>query len=794
MKINPYEEKNNSQSTYDTHPQQELVEALKAKFDEQQDVINSLSAQLQELATFVRQALVNPSNPVKPLPRNEPAPATFQNSANQIKIPMPDKWSGPKDHVNAKAWVFTTKNYLNHHGLYHDPLGLPIVIALLIGPASTWVQSQTNRNGRFENPKALLDAVELWAEPPYTIRRHRDQLAALKQHGSVQEYINAFQTVCLHIPSLAEDEMFERFQAGLKPQIRIEVLKVTMNNLELAFKTALLQEGISTPWSQRNHTNRNFTQDRHQDQGSPMDLDAVDSQGGLIKLTNSQRSYLIQNNGCFKCRKINVDHVASNCPVRSQPRPRTSDNNAIEIAEIETRSAETESERYLEINAVNLSVKTPVNTKETPSFSINSLSPHHLPPSKPTIDKNDWMLNPNVASLLFEQWGTPTVDLFASAKNKQAEFYYRTPSDLPYGEGCLGDDSFACTWNFKELAYANPPWEMAERVIQKIKKDETAQIILILPFTNKVLRHMSVRDPIRLKHSPDLFIPPGKQGMNQGGIGMPHWRESWAFLVSGAKQATIVPRSTATDSRFLFTAQVGSKPCIALADSGCTSMIVSADFVDRHNLITRKIPPQSFTFANRTTHEATQGLTIKFSCKTYTRDIDFFVCAVKQDVILGTPWFETIKVDNLDWRFRSFGFRDLATQSDHTWTAIGKPKSPIVQRIRRVAYNNPSELTRNTEWVASIALNAVLDSKGGIDICATDVQIPQDRGMYNYAQAQTTVTEPKPVVNTSMIDQLLNKYQSVFEEPITLPPNRVDNHEINLLADSKIPPWRPIYN
>jgi hypothetical protein len=34
----------------------------------------------------------------------------------------------------------------------------------------------------------------------------------------------------------------------------------------------------------------------------------------LNKLTDEERAYLQANNGCFKCRQINVDHVARNCP------------------------------------------------------------------------------------------------------------------------------------------------------------------------------------------------------------------------------------------------------------------------------------------------------------------------------------------------------------------------------------------------------------------------------------------------------------------------------------------------
>jgi hypothetical protein len=54
------------------------------------------------------------------------------------------------------------------------------------------------------------------------------------------------------------------------------------------------------------------------------------------------------------------------------------------------------------------------------------------------------MVNRDIAADLFKAWYTPTIDLFATSKNKQAEFYYRKPSDkyTDNPSGCLGQDAF----------------------------------------------------------------------------------------------------------------------------------------------------------------------------------------------------------------------------------------------------------------------------------------------------------------------------------------------------------------
>jgi hypothetical protein len=84
------------------------------------------------------------------------------------------------------------------------------------------------------------------------------------------------------------------------------------------------------------------------------------------------------------------------------------------------------------------------------------------------------------------------------------------------GEGCLGEDALNASWSFqKDLVYANPPWSLAERVINKIKRDRVHRCILILPFRSKELDEMSVVSPIKLTHTKNLFLPPQCQGTNR---------------------------------------------------------------------------------------------------------------------------------------------------------------------------------------------------------------------------------------------------------------------------------------
>jgi hypothetical protein len=95
--------------------------------------------------------------------------------------------------------------------------------------------------------------------------------------------------------------------------------------------------------------------------------------------------------------------------------------------------------------------------------------------NKPLVtnqEPGDWMLNKEISAELFAQWGQPKIDLFASKRNKQAEFFYRNALDKSKStSGCLGNDAFAAKWHSEELLYAHPPWNLTERLIDKLKKE-----------------------------------------------------------------------------------------------------------------------------------------------------------------------------------------------------------------------------------------------------------------------------------------------------------------------------------
>jgi hypothetical protein len=160
-----------------------------------------------------------------------------------------------------------------------------------------------------------------------------------------------------------------------------------------------------------------------------------------------------------------------------------------------------------------------------------------------------------------------------------------------------------------------------------------------------------------------------------------------------------IPISTKSDSRFIFNGTIGKKPAKILVDSGCTTTVLSADFVKRFKIPTVPIKGVSLKFGNGNKACSTQQVTLELSRHNYRRKITFLVAPIKHDAIIGTPWFEEVEIFNLDWQHRSLEFYDSVSGQKYSWTNILKSRN-----LPNLIHCNLNELERYTLWVASIPL------------------------------------------------------------------------------------------
>ena len=397
--------------------------------------------------------------------------------------------------------------------------------------------------------------------------------------------------------------------------------------------------------------------------------------------------------------------------------------------------------------------------------------------------------------------------------NKQVHYYYRAPSTLPQGPGCLGDDALSVEWDFRNLVYANPPWELIERVAHKVKTDKTPAMIVICP-KNKSIAALSIRPPIKLEHTDNLFIPKNKQlggGKTGAGVGMPRWKATFAYYISGADRSDdpeSIPLADDPSCKFLFRGAVQELETQILADTGCTTMVMSVDFAKRLKLAPVTTNPQTFRFANNTTYVAKSYVTAKIDCHDYSRTLRFYLAPVKESIFLGTPWFQSIRITNLDWRDKHFEFLDQRSGKSHIWYGIGRQKYPT--RCITVQYNSPQEFQKDTVFTATITLDMVKDimDEAWADIPVDDEPSmiagvdtgkplkPKRPGMYSSSQEDierlSPATPTKQIMESATVKMLTDRYQRCFPKPTTLPPDRPETHEINTPPDAKIPTWRPL--
>ena len=93
----------------------------------------------------------------------------------------------------------------------------------------------------------------------------------------------------------------------------------------------------------------------------------------------------------------------------------------------------------------------------------------------------NWQLNPVLAHMLWDRFGLPVVDLFASRENTQCERWYsRTQEQHP----CLGMDAMSAEQWPQGLLYAFPPTLLILPLLERVRT-ERRSLILVAPDSPK---------------------------------------------------------------------------------------------------------------------------------------------------------------------------------------------------------------------------------------------------------------------------------------------------------------------
>ena len=139
------------------------------------------------------------------------------------------------------------------------------------------------------------------------------------------------------------------------------------------------------------------------------------------------------------------------------------------------------------------------------------LSAAHLPGKRNTAadkvsrhfyDNTEWKLDPNIYVSITQALGTPSIDLFASRLNFHTKPYIAWHPD----PGAVAIDAFSADRGAHQF-YAFPPFNLIDRVLQKVENDQASGILIVPQWTTQpwfpVLMRLLVQEP--------LILPQGKK-------------------------------------------------------------------------------------------------------------------------------------------------------------------------------------------------------------------------------------------------------------------------------------------
>ena len=147
----------------------------------------------------------------------------------------------------------------------------------------------------------------------------------------------------------------------------------------------------------------------------------------------------------------------------------------------------------------------------------------------------EWSLDQRLANLLFQVWGSPVADLFATAANAKVPVFYSWTAKPSV---CRGG-AFQADWS-RGLLYMYPPIPLLHLALHKIRREEAdvIMVIAILPWWPRrgwfpLVLSLLVDLPVLLPVRPDVISSP--QGLTHPGLNTLRLA-AWRLLGKHSKQ------------------------------------------------------------------------------------------------------------------------------------------------------------------------------------------------------------------------------------------------------------------
>lgn len=149
-----------------------------------------------------------------------------QDTGFNIKPPAPEKYDGTRSTKVIDNWFASVEHYFSLSQHKHNPDTWYLYAASYFSDnAQTWWRRQQATGVRVNSWQHFKELVLNEFRPKNAHRGARDRLHGLKQTSTVSAYLHEFQDIWLEIPTMTEDEAYDRFWRGLTPRARTDVMK-----------------------------------------------------------------------------------------------------------------------------------------------------------------------------------------------------------------------------------------------------------------------------------------------------------------------------------------------------------------------------------------------------------------------------------------------------------------------------------------------------------------------------------------------------------------------------------------
>ena len=223
---------------------------------------------------------------------------------SSFKPVRPESFDGKRDALTVNTWIYQLQVYFNLIEVsdntveLSDEVKINLASSLMKGNAASWWYMKVHSGNIPQDWTSFKQDLRHEFVPQDQVRRSRDRLRQLQQKGSVSTYLNLFRNIVIGIPNISEDEKLDKFCAGLKTEIRLEVLKAGPSNMDDASRIALNVDSAM-------YGTGMFSPSRNHSGPTPMDIGNVEGQVNNFqnKKRNGQRQKDIANNACFVCHR-----------------------------------------------------------------------------------------------------------------------------------------------------------------------------------------------------------------------------------------------------------------------------------------------------------------------------------------------------------------------------------------------------------------------------------------------------------------------------------------------------------